>query len=155
MGIAGLVVWHFALYLADEPISALGQRFNVAGHVGFVAERLAKFLDGGVETVVEINKCVGGPQALTQFVARHQLPALLQQDLEDLDGLALQPQPDAISAQLPAMRIEFERAETERLLPAHGHDAPPWEDAKYTPQRMGRSVILSGVASCRQAIGVH
>jgi hypothetical protein len=50
---------------------------------------------------------------------------MLQQDFKNLDRLPLQLQPNAISAQLPALRIEFEGAESVGLLLAHGHTTPP------------------------------
>ena len=60
--------------------------------------------------------------------------------------LPLQLQPDAIPAQLPALRVEFEGAESVGLRLADGHSTPPRKIEKYAPEHWGRSVILVPLA---------
>jgi hypothetical protein len=55
-------------------------RLNVVWRVSFVAERLTQFLDRGIQTVIEVDEGIGGPEALANLIARDQLPGLLQQD---------------------------------------------------------------------------
>jgi hypothetical protein len=44
---------------------------------------------------------------------------------------------------LPALRVEFEGAETKCMLLADGHDTPPRKSKKYTPECSGESVIVA------------
>jgi hypothetical protein len=72
---------------------------------------------------------------------------MLQQDFKNLDRLPLQLQPNAISAQLPALRIEFEGAESVGLLLAHGHTTPPRGSTNLSPRQKNvsdRSYIMPG-----------
>src|SRR5437879_13861213 len=46
----------------DEAVAYAGNRFDVPGVLGRVTEGLAKFLDGTIQTVLEIHECVRGPQ---------------------------------------------------------------------------------------------
>src|SRR5208282_1976171 len=109
----------------DKPIPALGQSFNVARSVGLVSQGLTKFLYRRVQAVIEINKRVSGPEALLDLLASDQLSGPCQQHFEDLDWLALQPQPDVVLAQLSALTVQLEGAETKCLFPFHGHNTPP------------------------------
>jgi hypothetical protein len=54
---------------ANEPIPMSTESFNVLRGVRVVMERPAKPFYGRVETVLEIDECVGGPKAAAQFFA--------------------------------------------------------------------------------------
>ena len=57
------------LHRRDKPVSAARQRFNVARHLGGVAERLAKARNRIVQAMVEIDERVGGPNLRAQLLA--------------------------------------------------------------------------------------
>jgi hypothetical protein len=64
---------------------------------------------------------------LLDLLARNELAWLGQQHFENLDGLALQLQPDPGLADFSALRIQFERAEMNDLTVTHRHGAPQEE----------------------------
>ena len=141
-----------SLDLADEAVATLRQRLDIARCIGFVAERLAQFLDRRVQAVVEINERVGGPEALANLLAGDQLAGLLQQDFENLDRLALQLQPDAILTELSALRVELEGAETENRVSRRRAWHTPGELTSITPEHSGESVILVTVVIVLAAV---
>ena len=54
-----------------------------------VSQRLAKFIDGPVQSVVEVTGGVRRPDFLSQFVTTHELSRALQQSHEELKRLPL------------------------------------------------------------------
>src|SRR6266852_938361 len=62
----------------DEAVAYAGNRFDVPGVLGRVTESLAKFLDGTIQTVLEIHECVRGPEPLLQILPGNDFARLPQ-----------------------------------------------------------------------------
>ena len=62
----------------DEAITNPRNRFNVTRRVCRVSQRVAQFLDGFIQAVVEIDEYVGWPKALSEFLASDDLAGSLQ-----------------------------------------------------------------------------
>jgi hypothetical protein len=73
--------------LTDEPIPPPRQRLDKARSLGQVAQHFANLVNGCIQVVVNINKRVR-PETLLQFLPGHHLTRALQQDAQDLKGLA-------------------------------------------------------------------
>jgi hypothetical protein len=63
--------------------------------------------------VVEVNKCVGGPQVFLQFFPSNHFPGVLQQHREHLKWLFLKPHLHAVLAQFARPEIHLEDTKTE------------------------------------------
>lgn len=79
--------------------------------LGIVPQRFPQFLYGVVQAMVEIYKCVRRPDSLLKFFASHYFAGVLQQNLEDLEGLNLQFDPDAMFMQFTRTKVSFKVAE--------------------------------------------
>ena len=95
-----------------EPVAAPGQRFNEARIRRRIAQRFAQFVDGRVESIVEIDIRVGGPQPAAQVIACDDGAGLLQQHLQNLERLPRELQPDPGLPKLTAPEIRFECSKT-------------------------------------------
>jgi hypothetical protein len=95
------------IHRRDKPVSAARQRFNVAGSLDGVAERLAKARNRIVQAMVEIDKSVRGPNLRPKFLESHDITGALQQCRKYLEWLALQAQSDPTFAQLRRTNIQF------------------------------------------------
>jgi hypothetical protein len=73
--------------LTDEPIPPPRQRLDKARSLGQVAQHFANLVNGCIQVVVNINKRVR-PQPLLQLLTGHYFARALQQDAQDLKGLA-------------------------------------------------------------------
>ena len=67
------------LHRGDEAVTAAGQRLDIAGTGGGIAERLAQLVYGRVQAVVEIDEGVGGPEFLAQLFAGDYLAGAVKQ----------------------------------------------------------------------------
>ena len=74
---------------AYESITSLGHGFNEAGLFGGITQGLAQPGDGAVQPMIEVNKCVRGPQVLAQFIARDHFPGSFQQQRQNTQRLFL------------------------------------------------------------------
>jgi hypothetical protein len=101
--------------VAEESIPAPGQRFDEAWVLRGIAQRVAKFLDGGIQPGVEIDERVVGPQTLTQRVARHRFSRALEQGQQDLQRLVRKPDLPALPAKLARDGVQLEDAEANDL----------------------------------------
>ena len=63
----------------NEPIPAARQCFYKTRIVGGIAQRVAQFVDGGVQAVFEVNEGVRRPVLVPQFLPRHHFTRPLQQ----------------------------------------------------------------------------
>ena len=61
---------------SKEAIATAGQRFDKARVFRRVAQRLADFVNGRIQVVIDIDKSVR-PQPLLQFLPRHHLAGAL------------------------------------------------------------------------------
>src|ERR1700676_2286030 len=99
--------------LREEAIPAASSSFHKAGTLGGVAERFTDFVDRFVEPVVEIDKSVCRPEFFLKFLASYDLTVVLKQHGQDLEGLRLKPNSEAVLAQFAGTKIQFENPETD------------------------------------------
>ena len=90
---------------SEEAISAARQRFHKAGILCRVAQRIAQPLDRGVQAVVEVHERIGGPQAAVEILPGDHFAGTLQQHGQDLKGLLLQANLEAVAAELPGAQV--------------------------------------------------
>ena len=102
-------------YGCDETVAALGDRFDVDGSIGEVAEGVAELHHRGVEAVVEIDEGVGGPENAAEVFAADELAGVLEKINKRTEGLLANPDRDAIAAQLGIAGIDLEDAEAPDL----------------------------------------
>ena len=76
--------------MRDESIADARDGFDEAGLGGGVADGPAKFLDRGVEAVLEVDKGTVRPELSAQFVAGDDLAGADEQEEENLKGLAME-----------------------------------------------------------------
>src|SRR6266446_4195607 len=106
----------FAFDLPNKPIAAPGECLNKSGRFGRVAQSLPKPLNSVVETMVKIDKGVGGPDSLLQFFAGDDLTRLFQQDLQNLKRLFLELELDPFLTQFSGPKVYFEDTEANPRL---------------------------------------
>ena len=100
---------------------AAADPFGVALHLTrhllllHLAERLAQFIDGDAEAVIEVDRCVGPPQPLLQGFPRDNLAGMLKQHGQQLEGLTLQPYPDSRPIEFTGLQIGFEDSELDAV----------------------------------------
>jgi len=99
--------------LRKEAVAATRNGFHKAGTLGGVPEGLADFADRFVEPVVEIHESVRGPEFLLKLLASYDLAGVLSQRRQDLKGLFLKPDSQAVLAQFARAKIQFEDPKTE------------------------------------------
>ena len=125
----------------DEPVPATGQRLDIARDVGRIIERLAQAAHRRVQTGLEVDERIGGPEALAQCLTRDELARTLEQRVQNRDGLVGNLEAGGAVAQFPRAPVQRERAESNRRGGIHllVHDAiarPVSEKRKgTTPQR--------------------
>src|SRR6266852_7042080 len=89
-----------AVHGRDEAVSAAGQGFDEARARGGIAQRLANLVHCGIQTVIEIDEGISGPDPYAQIFSRHDLTVILQQGAEDLKRLLLKPDASAVFSPL-------------------------------------------------------
>ena len=95
----------------DETIPAARQSLNVTRFRGGIIQNLANFVDRSSQAVIEVDKCVPGPQFLADHFSFNEFAWTLQEHDQKLERLCLQPDSLAIFSQLAGMQIRFEWAE--------------------------------------------
>jgi hypothetical protein len=73
----------------DETVSLAWYCLDKARIARFIAEHLPDFLNGGIQAVIEFDKCVVGPKLFAQLFASLQLPRSLQKQRQQSQGLLL------------------------------------------------------------------
>ena len=96
----------------EKPVSAARQRLDKGRIVGGVAERFSKPGDDRVQAVVEVDECFAAPDVAPQFLARDDVPRMLDERQERLKRLLLEALFDAAALELAGAGIQLERAET-------------------------------------------
>ena len=74
-------------------------------------------LRGIVQTLFEVNKRIRGPDPLLQFIACDYLTAMLQQHLQEEEGLILKFDLNALFSQLPGTLVNLKEPETNQARP--------------------------------------
>jgi hypothetical protein len=70
---------------SDEAIAVARNGFNVTGRAGRISEGIAEFLDGFIQSVIEINKNIGWPEASPEFLTRHDLAGAFEEQRQNLN----------------------------------------------------------------------
>ena len=67
------------LHRRDETVATPGQRLDEARRFSDVAERGAKFPDGVVDALFEVDERLAAPERMLKVVARNDFPGAVQQ----------------------------------------------------------------------------
>jgi hypothetical protein len=86
----------YFLYRRDETVSTTRQGFDESRALSRIGQRVAQSFDRRVEADIEIDKCVGRPKLLVKVFPGHQLARLLKQHGQDLKGLIVKLDLDAL-----------------------------------------------------------
>jgi hypothetical protein len=70
--------FHWAFHWRDKPVSVARKCFDVAGSLGGVAKCLAEAGNRVVETVVEIDESVGGPNLRADLLASDHITGTIE-----------------------------------------------------------------------------
>jgi hypothetical protein len=100
------------LDLGEEAVAATSNGFHKAGTFGGVAEGLTDFADCFVEAVVEVHESIRGPELFLEFLTSYDIAGVLKQQDQDLEGLFLKADSQAVLAQFTGTKIHFEHAKT-------------------------------------------
>jgi hypothetical protein len=79
-------------YREDKTVTVAGYCLDVPRIAGIIAQHLSNFVNGCIQVVIDINKCVR-PQPLLQFLPCNDVTWALQKDGENLKRLAREFQP--------------------------------------------------------------
>jgi hypothetical protein len=113
--------------------------------LGVVPQRQADLADGSVNAMVDVVESVLAPKALGDLLARHQLPASLDQQDEQFHGELFETQ-EALAPLQPVLRlVEYEIAEMEFLGRKSSTRALTYVGAMM-PQNPLASKLLSNLA---------
>ena len=91
-----------------------GECLDKPGFLRRVAQRISKFLDRGVQTVIEGTEGVLGPESLTQLIPGNDFAGVLQQHYHQPERLFLQLYFDAFLVQLSRTEINSKVAEADQ-----------------------------------------
>src|SRR5918994_526964 len=102
-------------YVRDEAVSPACDRLDEPRAVGRISQGLANLAYGGVDAGVHIHEDIFTPELIDDLGPRHQMPAALDEQDEQVHRLAFEPNEAAAATQLVRGRIEFVIAEAERF----------------------------------------
>jgi hypothetical protein len=96
-----------------EAVSTSRDGLNEDGPLRRFAQSVAQPLDGGIQTMIEVNKGVRRPEFVAQFLSSNQLSRPFQERRQYLKGLFLQFYLLSPLAQFPGVEIDLEGAEAD------------------------------------------
>src|SRR5216683_1607034 len=125
----------------DEAVAATRQGLYEARAFRGIVERFAEPHDGGVQAVIEVHEGITGPKVALQLFASDHFTAAFQKESEDLTGLFLELDADAMLAELPGAEVELKNAEAHRVDRQRGlvHVAIRGDVGEYSPSPRGSS----------------
>src|SRR4051794_9270324 len=97
----------------DEAVSLAGYRLDVARTGSGIAQRFANLVNRRVQAVIKVHEGVGRPELLLQLFASHDLSGALEQQREDLKGLALEAHSYPTFAQFAGRKVDLEDSESQ------------------------------------------
>ena len=100
-----------SFYGGYEAVAAAGEGFDEAGAGGGVAEGFADAVDGGVDAVFVVDEGTVGPELAGDFFAGEEGSGLLEEHAEDLEGLGVELDADALLAELSGGSVGFKDSE--------------------------------------------
>ena len=98
--------------IANEAISSSSKRLNEDGRFRRFAQRIAQPLDGGIQTVIEVDEGVRRPELAAQFLSGNHFSRPFKQRRQHLQRLFLELYLLSPLAQFPGVEIDLERTET-------------------------------------------
>jgi hypothetical protein len=104
------------VYGSQKTVAAASESFNKAGIFGGITKGVAQALDGGVQAVVEIHKCVSRPEPAVQLFPGNDFTGTFEEHGQDLEGLLLESHLNTIPAELTGTEIHFEDAEADNAV---------------------------------------
>src|SRR3954463_7074351 len=81
--------------------------------------------------MVEVERRVGGPQAIAQSVARHHLTGVFEQSDEELEGLILKAHSDALPSQFAGVEVHLEHSKLLSTCLSRCHQTLPLECPRH------------------------
>jgi hypothetical protein len=90
--------------------------------VGRILQCPAKEFDSPIDAVIELDYGPVRPELAVQFLPRHQLARVFEEQHQDLHGLIRNPNPYSVAAQFSSPHIQLEGTKAEgarRLSGAH------------------------------------
>ena len=105
----------------DKPVTTSTQRLHVLWLFGRIRQGIAKPPHRGVQSVIEINERIGGPQPRAHLFARNNLARAFQQHGKNLEGLVLDLYSAAIAAQFSGPHVHFKGTEAHNPRSITGH----------------------------------
>jgi hypothetical protein len=96
---------------------------DVTRDLGRIAECRPQLVHRSIQTAIKINERMIGPKGMAQFVPRHDLTGMLQQENEQVKGLFLQFDVKSMPAQFASTDIDLKRSEAKnrwRVCRFHG-----------------------------------
>jgi hypothetical protein len=123
----------------DETVSAARNSFDKDRTVGRITQSVAELLDGGVQTLVEINIGSVGPKAGAQFFATDHLSWMVHEGGQNLKRLVLDPNGEALLEKPSLGEIQLE--------PSKPHAGTAFERRfhPHAPLQVRGSISLIGV----------
>jgi hypothetical protein len=122
-------------YFREESVTATRNRFYKTWTFCGVAEGLADFADRFVESVVEIDESVFGPEFFLKFLASYDLAGVLKQHGQCLEGLFLKANSQAVLPQFARAKIqlEYSKADPRAAMKVFLHEEVDSESECTTP----------------------
>jgi hypothetical protein len=104
-----LALFRRRFYRSDEPVAAPRHRLYVSRFVRRFPERLPQLLDGGVDAVVKLDDGVVWPELLSDFFAQNDFARIFQKHEQDLEGLLVKPDLQAMLAEFRGSNVHLDR----------------------------------------------
>ena len=120
----------------QEAVTTTGNRFYETGAVRRVTKRLADFANRFIKPMVEIHEGVRRPKSFLEFLASYHVSGMLKQHRQDLQGLFLKANPQAVLAQFAGAKIQLENSKSQPRtgVKVFMHEGKPSE-SECTTQR--------------------
>ena|SRR5215831_11326963 len=99
------------LDMPKESVSTSSECLNKNGSLRRVSERFTQPFDSGIQTVIEVDERIHGPELGTQLIASNKFPWSLEQRSQHLKGLLLKSYFVSPLAQFSGLQVHFERTE--------------------------------------------
>ncbi len=100
-----------ALDRSDEAVATAGEGLDEARIAGGVAEGFADAVYGGVDAVLVVDKGAVGPELAGDLFASEELAGAVEEHDQDLKGLGVQLDANALAAQLARSGVGFKDSE--------------------------------------------
>lgn len=115
-------VWHKLRNCRNETVARAGDCLDIKRQVRTVAQSLANFTDGRVDSVFDVDEDFLLPQALGDLFTGHDLAMFGDQKDEEFEGFPFELDPAAVAAELKFAAMKAEVAES---IDGKGHRFPP------------------------------